>query len=118
MNIYDEAHKLAKAIKDSAEYREFVEKQKKVYANPSTREMAEDFKKKAMEFQIAKMSGKEIDNKKMEEIKKLEGILMKDPLLSGYFMSEMRLSQIMNDVYKILGETLEEINIGIDSNKE
>ncbi len=107
MNIYDAAHNLAKAIKNSNEYNEFAGKQKKIASNPKTKEMIEDFRKKAMEVQMQRMSGQEVDSAKEEEIKKLEGIVMADPVIREYFSAEMRFSQVMNDIYKIIGESIE-----------
>ena len=107
MNIYDAAHNLAKAIKNSNEYKDYIEEHKKVFSNPKTKNMIEDFRKKAMDIQMSQMSGEEIDPSKAEEMKKLEEILMTNPMISDFFSVEMRFGQIMNDVYKILGDSIE-----------
>ena len=114
MNVYDSAHLLAKAIKESSEYKEFVEKQKKVVNNPKTKEMMKDFREKALEIQMAQMSGQKIEPQKMENIKKLENIVMSNPVIKEFFMVEMRFSQMMNDINKIIGDS---IDIKLDSDK-
>lgn len=107
MNVYDAAHNLARAIKDSNEYKEYIEKHRSVFSNPKTKDIIEDFRKKAMEMQMAQMSGQEIDPSKAEDMKKLEEILLANPVISEFFSSEMKFGQIMNDIYKILGDSIE-----------
>ncbi|MCG4586055.1 YlbF family regulator, partial [Anaerosalibacter bizertensis] len=59
MNVYDEAHKLARAIKESDEYNEYFEKQKNVFSDVKNKEMIDDFREKALEVQMEQLSGKE-----------------------------------------------------------
>jgi len=107
MNIYDATHSLARTIKSSKEYIEYSEKQKQIFGNPKIKEIVLDFRNKAMELQMSQMSGKELEPEKMEEIKKLEEVLMDNPVISEFLMAEMKFSQIMNDIYKILGEAID-----------
>lgn len=113
MNVYDSAHSLGKTLKDSNEYKEYLDMHNKVISNNKTKEMIGDFRKKAMELQMLQMSGKEIDKDKINQIKALEDVLMANPLISDYFKAEMRFSQMMNDVYKILSDHID-IDLGLD----
>lgn len=106
MNVYDEAHKLSKALKESDEYKEFLEKKNTAYSNPKNKEMIENFKEKAFELQLEHMSGKEVDNEKLENLKKLEEVLMLNPEIKDYFLAEMRYTQMVSDIYEILEESL------------
>lgn len=116
MNVYDVAHNLARAIKNSNEYKDYKEKSKKVFDNPKTREMVEDFRKKAMEIQIAQMNGKKVEEDKINQLKKLQGILVDNPVINDFFTSEMRFTQMMNDIYKIIGESIE-ADLGFNDSK-
>ncbi|MTI48962.1 YlbF family regulator [Sporosalibacterium faouarense] len=107
MNVYDAAHNLARALKNSNEYRDFTEKRKRVMSNPKSKEMLEDFRKKAMEVQMAQMQGQKIEQSKNDELKRLEKVLVENPAVNEFFNSEMRFSQVMNDIYKILGEAID-----------
>ena len=49
MNVYEEAHKLSQAIKESNEYKEFVEVKKDVEANPELKEIV-DFLKNPQKY--------------------------------------------------------------------
>ncbi|MCR2042830.1 YlbF family regulator [Anaerosalibacter massiliensis] len=106
MNVYDEAHKLSGAIRESDEYKKYVEKQKKVFSDDKNKEMIEDFRKKALEIQMEQLSGKEIDKEKIERLQKLEDILMLNPNIKDFFIAEMNFSQLISDIYKILDDVM------------
>lgn len=107
MSVYNSAHNLARAIKNSKEYKDYYEKHKVVFQNSKTKEMVEDYRKKAMDVQMIQMSGKKVDRSKIDQLKKLEVILMENNVLKEFFMTEMKFGQMMNDVYKILGDSVE-----------
>lgn len=106
MNVYDEAHKLSRAIKESKEYKNYMENQKKVFLDVKNKEMIEGFREKAIEIQMEQLSGKEIDKEKVEKLQKLEDILMLNPDIKEFFIAEMSFSQLMTDVYNILDEVV------------
>lgn len=106
-NVYNQAHKLARAIKESEEYKSYVEKRKVVYANEKNRKMVEDFREKVLKVQLDRMSGKEVDKETMERIKKLEEVLMLNPSINEFLKAELRFSQMVQDINKIIGEAIE-----------
>lgn len=106
MNVYDEAHKLARAIKESDEYNEYFEKQKNVFSDVKNKEMIDDFREKALEVQMEQLSGKEVDKEKVEKLQKLEQILMLNPDIKEFFIAEMKFTQLISDVYKILDDVI------------
>ena len=106
MNIYDDAHRLARSIKESSEFKEYKEKKEIAFADSKNKEMIEDFQKKAIEVQMAQMSKEKPDQEKIEQIQKLESILMLNPVIKDYLMAEVRFSQIISDVYKILEDAM------------
>lgn len=107
MSVYNSAHNLARAIKSSKEYKDYNEKHKVVFRNSKTKEMIEDYRKKAMDVQMVQMSGEKVEKSKLDRLKKLEEILMANNVIKEFFLAEMRFGQIMNDVYKILGDSVE-----------
>lgn len=106
MNVYDEAHGLAKAIKESQEFKHYSELREKVEANESVNEMLKNFQQKQMELQAKAMMGEELGEEFQTTLQNLYGILAKDPLAAEYLQAEMQFSMMMNDVYKILGEAI------------
>ncbi|MDX9887824.1 MAG: YlbF family regulator [Anaerovoracaceae bacterium] len=106
MNVYDEAHNLAKAIKESDEFKEYDKTKKKVDENPELSKMLTDFQGKQLELQTKQMMGEEMGAEMMESIQTLYAIIMKDPVAAEHMQNEMRFSMMMNDVYQILGDAM------------
>ncbi len=106
MNVYDDAHALARAIKESQEFKNYSELREKVSANESVNEMLKNFQQKQMEVQAKAMMGEELGDDFQETIQNLYAILAKDPLAAEYLQAEMQFSMMMGDVYKILGDAI------------
>jgi Uncharacterized conserved protein len=106
MNVHDEAHNLARAIKESVEYQQYAELKDTASQNAELAAMLNDFQAKQFEIQAKQMIGEELGPELMEQIQSLYQILMKDPLAAQYVQAEMRFSMLVNDVYNILGEVI------------
>lgn len=106
MNVYEEAHKLKQAIKESEEYKHYKAAADKLKENPELDKMMKDFMEKQIQFQTKQMMGEEPGAEMMESIQKLSGIVMSDPLAAEYLQCQMRFSIMVQDVYKILGEVI------------
>ena len=106
MNVYDEAHSLTRAIKESEEYKQYMEAKNKIAGNEQLDKMLKDFQTQQFKIQSKQMTGEEITDEMQEQIQKLYGIIVQDPLAAQYLQCELRFSMMMNDVYKILGEAV------------
>ena len=106
MNVYDQAHQLAKAIKESEEFKRYQSAEDMIKTKPDLDQMIKDFQQKSMEIQLKQMSGEQPDAEDMQKIQQLYSIVAMDPLASNYMQNEMRFSIMMKDVYEILGEAI------------
>lgn len=104
MNVYDQAHGLAKAIKESEEFKQFDRTKKLVAQNPELDKMLKDFQQKQFELQAKQMMGEQLTPELMASVQELYGIVLKDPLAAEHLQNEMRFSIMMKDVYQIIGE--------------
>ena len=104
MNVYDQAHGLAQAIKASEEFKQYDEARRKVRANEELDKMIKDFQSKQFELQAKQLSGQQLGPDDMAAVQQLYAILLKDPLAAQYLENEMRFSIMMKDVYEIIGE--------------
>lgn len=111
MNVYDQAHSLATAIKESEEFKQYDNIKKQVEANPQLNEAIKDFMNQQFEMQAAQMIGQGMDQERMAKLQQLSAVLMQDPLAAQYIQCQMRFSLMMADVYKIIGEVSD---FGID----
>ncbi len=104
MNVYDQAHSLAAAIKASEEFKHFDSSKKVVEANPELDAAIKDFMNKQFELQAQQMMGQQIDSEAFAKLQQLSAILMQDPSAAAYLQNHMRFSMMMADVYKIIAD--------------
>ena len=104
MNVYYQAHGLAKAIRESEEFKQYDQAKQKLKANPEVEKMIKDVQAKQFELQAKQMTGQEISPEDMATVQTAYAIILKDPLAQQYMETEMRFSIMMKDVYEILGE--------------
>lgn len=106
MNVHDEAHSLARAIKESHEYKEYARLKEEASRNGELAAMLNDFQAKQFEIQAKQMLGEELDHDLIDQVQSLSQIIMKDPLAFEYIQAMQRFSLLVNDVYNILGEVI------------
>lgn len=106
MNVYDQAHNLARAVKESEEFKQYDYLKKVIDQNEELSKMIKDFQAKQFELQAKQMMGEQMPADMMQQVQELYQIIMKDPTAAQYMQAEMRFSLMMNDVYKILGEVM------------
>lgn len=106
MNVYDQAHGLAQAIKNSEEYKQFDNYKKQIDQNVELAQMLKDFQSKQLQIQTKTMMGEQMSPEDMASVQQLYTIMAKDPLAAQYLQAEMRFSLMMKDVYEIIGEAI------------
>lgn len=104
MNVYDQAHSLATAIKESEEFKQYDQSKTIVEANSELNNAIKDFMSKQFELQTQQMMGQELDQDALQQLQQLSAILMQDPTAAQYLQNQMRFSMMMADVYKIIAD--------------
>ncbi|WP_350344362.1 YlbF family regulator [Proteinivorax tanatarense] len=104
MNVYDYAHKLVKAFKESDDYQQYKEVSEKIKSDSSSVKMLKDFRKKNFELQKLQMQGKEPSQEQMEQIQKLFETISLNKDIETFLMLEQRIGQTMSDIQKIIGD--------------
>ncbi len=107
MNVYDYAHNLAKAIKDSQEFKNFLQAKGKIEQDTGAKEMLADFRKAQWELQKQKLSGLEIAPEQEKRLSQLLEIIGLNPVVREFLESEYRFSLMIADVQKIIAEAME-----------
>ncbi len=106
MNVYDHAHALAKALKESREYENYMEMKAKVSENEELSASLNDFQQKQFQLQAQQMMGAEGDASIGEQVQSLMQILMRDPLAAQYLQAEFAFTVMFSDVYKIIQDAI------------
>ena len=111
MNVYEEAHRLSQAIKESEEYKQFMEMQKVVEQDPQLMAKLKEFQDLQIKMQAGQMTGDAAAQSFMSEIQEMYQLMMRDPRSAQYLQVSARFSLMMNDVINILGDTLKVGNL-------
>ena len=106
MNVYDEAHSLAKAIKESNEFKEFDRMRKEIEADPDASKMIGELQQLQVQLQTAQMSGTEPDADVMNRIQSLSTMIATKPVAARFMQAQGAFIMMMNDVFGIIGEAV------------
>lgn len=115
MNIYDKAHDLAKSMKESKEVQEITAAIKLIEADPESKQMLDSFRERQIEVQQRIMAGDMPSQEEMEKMEKLFEVLSLNLNIRRLFDAERRLSIIIEDVNKIISDSLQHLYGGAQS---
>ncbi|AWB10924.1 Cell fate regulator YlbF [Thermodesulfobium acidiphilum] len=107
-NPYDKAHELAKSIKDSQEYSELTKSIELVKSDENLYKMVKNFFTLKTQIEIDMLSGKEESKEKKDNLKRLHDLVMAIPEGRKIIESQYRFQRLMGDIYKIIGEAINE----------
>jgi cell fate (sporulation/competence/biofilm development) regulator YlbF (YheA/YmcA/DUF963 family) len=112
MNVYDEANDLAKALKESTEYKSFLAARQKLEQDREKFEIAKDYMRKQMEFQTMQMMGQEITEEQISSYNALANTIMGIPEIAEFFQAQMYFSVIFQDITDIIAKAVD-LDLGI-----
>ncbi len=100
------AKQLAKSLAECEEFLEYQKAKKILEEHEAARIMLEDFRKKQWEFEKKKIEGAQDLKAAEEELQKLAGIIGVNPYVRNYLTAEFRLSQLLMEIQRIIGEAV------------
>ncbi len=106
MNVYDEAHNLASAIKGSNEYKEYMRLRKETESDEQLSKMLKDLQELQIAIQTAQITGQKVEDSQMSQFQSVYAMLAAKPLAAEYMQAEVRFSMMIKDVFEILGEAV------------
>lgn len=109
MNVYDAVNNLARAIKDSNEYKEYKEVKERIVKEPQLKAQIDEFEKIRYEEQLLAMQGEKQSEEKMAKLQELYKILVQNPDVKEYFDKEVKFNVMIADVNKIIGEAIRDV---------
>lgn len=105
MAVYNRAHELASALRESQEYREYRER--RAHLDETARRMLRDYRMYQARAHAAHLAGQKVPSETTQQGERLRGLIgMHKPLLE-FMALEDRLLTMIGDVQKILGEAVE-----------
>ena len=115
MSVYDLANRMARQIKKSDEYKEYLKKREKVVSNEKTKEMLLDFQQEQMKLQAKQLSGEDLSEEEKEKLEKLRELVELNSNLKQYLQAEYKVNVMLNDIQKIV---FGDLDLGIEPEKE
>ncbi len=110
MNVYDNANDLAKAMRESHEYKKLkeaavvLEKDK----DPDAKKMVNEYLMVAQEVEFAKHQGKTPDQASVDKMQKLQGILNLNADAVQYLNALIRFQMMLMDVTNTIQDVVKE----------
>lgn len=104
MNVYDQAHALARSLKESQEYVEYMSLKDKAYADETNRALLDEYKRLQYRMQLAVASSQRMDEDDLQRMQKIAALLQFNPEASAYLLAEFRFQKMLADIYKILAD--------------
>jgi cell fate (sporulation/competence/biofilm development) regulator YlbF (YheA/YmcA/DUF963 family) len=109
MNPYDAAHNLAKALRESQDFKDLKDAQTALKADESARKMLLDFRNEQLELQKQKLSGVEVAPEQEEKLEKLFEVVNMNTTIRHFLQAEYRVAVLLQDIHKTIGEATSEI---------
>jgi len=107
MAANDLAHELARTLKESDEFKQFLKSKEKVMSDANNHKMIREFQLKQWEIREAQMLETEISEERQQELERLYSLVSLNPAAREYLEAEFEVSRMVNDIQKIIGEAIQ-----------
>ncbi|NLG24598.1 MAG: YlbF family regulator [Clostridiales bacterium] len=104
MNIYDQAHALARMLRDSEEFTEYQRLREIAYQDDTNRALMDEYKRLQYQMQLRMASGDRMDEDDFQRMQKIAGLLQFNADATACLMAEFRFQKMLADIYKILAD--------------
>jgi cell fate (sporulation/competence/biofilm development) regulator YlbF (YheA/YmcA/DUF963 family) len=101
---YASTYRLAQDIRDSEEYKTYHELKDTVMADETTAALIREYRKLQISLQMAAVSGQQANSEDMQRFSGISTLLFSKQEISAFLLSEIRLQQVLADVFKIVTE--------------
>ena len=104
MNPYDQAHALARALRESEEYREYARLKEVAYDDGTNKALLDEYKKLQFRLQARMAAGETLPEDDYQRLQQIGTLLQFNPDVSAYLMAEFRFQRMLSDIFKILAD--------------
>lgn len=104
MNVYDQAHVLARGLKETDEYREYVRLKNLAYEDSTNKALLDEYKRLQFRMQAKAASGDRMSEEDFQKLQRIASLLQLNEDARDYMLAEFRFQKMIADIYKILGD--------------
>lgn len=109
MNFYDKVYDMVRCLKETTDYKEFVETKKQVKADTVLCEKITKFKELQKSEQIKYIKGIASDEETKTRLSEMYADIVKSELGVKFFQLEIKLDVMLADMQKIISEGMQDI---------
>lgn len=99
---YDAAHELSRQIEKSEECLEYKKLKEIVEENETTKALLKEYRRLQMMLQMSTLSHSNMPTDEMNRFSQISSLLYGGTDTSAFLMAEMRLQQVMADIFSML----------------
>lgn len=107
MNVYDQAHALARNLRQHQEITALHAAKAKVDADPQAKSMLDNFVQKSMQIQMQELSGTPANEEEKEQLEKLSEIVFLHADIRAYHEQSLRVERLLQDLYGIIARAVQ-----------
>ena len=104
MNVYDKANELARAIKESDEFKRYKDASEKIDKSEEHKKMIKDFMDMQYKSYVAQMKGEQPDEKMISEFNLLYSTMSNISDIKDFLESQMYFARLMEDIQKTIAD--------------
>jgi len=107
MNPYDQAHALARSLKESEEYREMQKMKKLAYESDTNKALLDEYKRLQFRMQAKLAAGENMPEEDYQRMQQIGTLLQFNQDVSGFLLAEFRFQRMLSEIFKILADVAE-----------
>ena len=111
-NIYDTANQLERDLRDLAEFKTVKASFEAIEADETAKALFDEFRQVNIELQQKQYSGQEITEEDIQKAQELGQKVSENEYIKALMEAEQRLNTIMQDIYRIITNPLQELYNG------
>lgn len=109
MNFYDKVHEMMRSLKETPEYKEFMDAKKKVKENKELSDKIMAFRELQKAEQMKYIKGQSTDDASKAKLSQMYTDIVKEDLGVKFFQSEIKLDVMLADMQKIISEGIQDV---------
>lgn len=109
MNYHDSIYALIKALKDTNEYKNFLNLKQEIKKNSNIYEELKNFKLKQQEHHLKFLEGEKISDEELQRMQDIYAKLTQNELCRQLLEAEIRINVLLADMQKILANGIKDL---------
>lgn len=109
VNLTTAAQDLGNAIRESNEYKQLKQSYTDVSADPSSKQLFDQFRQVQMNLQQKQMTGQDISQQEVEQAQKMATLVQQHPRISRLMEAEQHMGMLIGELNQVIMKPLEEL---------